>query len=157
MTQPHPTEQTWRIFARKSGGRSVVLLDTSSKTAAALRHKMLPCFVLRPPRSSARPHSFAKAARAFTRIAFAVALAQCENCPTCPRPREIRRGDASSPHLKTTTCFTKFTRRDNIRICPWGRSIRVQFRHKHHRAHSINLFWLVCAFCCFFYRVLNDA
>ena len=52
--QPHPTEQTWRIFAPKSGGRCVVSLDTSSKTAAAFRHKMLPCFVLRPPRGSVR-------------------------------------------------------------------------------------------------------
>ena len=25
----------------------------------------------------------------------------------------------------TNTCFTKFTRRDNIRICPWGRSERA--------------------------------
>ena len=52
--QPHPTEQTWRVFAPKSGGWWVVSLDTSSKTAAAFRHKMLPCFVLRPPRGSVR-------------------------------------------------------------------------------------------------------
>ena len=51
----------------------------------------------------------------------------------------------------TSKCFKKFTRRDNIRICPWDRSIRVRAcRHEHHRARIINNVWLVCVFCCCF-------
>ena len=84
--QPHPTEQTWRIFAPKSGGRWVVLLDTSSKTAAALRHKMLPCFALRPPRSSAR-HTLVCQSRP-----------RLHTTRLCRRPRPMRKlSDLPSP------------------------------------------------------------
>ena len=78
-SQRHPTEQTWRVFAPKSGGRWVVSLDTSFKTAAAFRHKMLPCFGLRPPRGNAR-HTLV-----------------CQSRPRphttrlCPRPRPMRK------------------------------------------------------------------
>ena len=97
--------------------RHAATLDTHSvaKAARALTPKQPPlvgtqcCRVgLRPPRGNApHTHSFAKAARALTRLASAVAFAQCENFPTCRCPREIRRGDASSPHVLHQYVFHK--------------------------------------------------
>ena len=115
-SQRHPTEQTWRVFAPKSGGRWVVSLDTSFKTAAAFRHKMLPCFGLRPPRGNARhtlvcqrrPRPHSKTAAAFRHKMLpcfglrpprgnARHTLVCQSRPRphttrlCPRPRPMRK------------------------------------------------------------------
>ena len=141
----------------------MISLDTSFKTAAAFRHKMLPCFGLRPPRGNARhtlvcqrrprPHTKTAAACRHKMLpCFGLRPPRgnarhtlvCQSRPRphttrlCPRPRPMRKlSDLPLPTRNPSrqsfiTAFLtpirvsqKFTRRDNIRICPWGRSERA--------------------------------
>ena len=128
-------------YIMKNCRRLSVKISAVSRVAAATRQ--------RPT------HSFAKTARALTRLASALALAQCEKCPTWPRP---------SGRAFITAFYTPLRVSRNLRVVTTSESApgvalyaskRADMRH---RTRIINLVWLVCVFCCVvLWRVLDDA